>query len=421
MRIHPLYLNGEFVTTDMLFPVRNPANGQTLAHMSAVDQPRLAQAIADAQAAFPAWRALTAKARGEYLHKIANELQRRRDEITRTMTLENGKPLAQSAGEFDMSLDHLHWFAEEARRGYGRIIPHQTDGKRNLVIKSPVGVVAAISPWNFPLVLGVRKVAAALAAGCPVLLKPASATPLCNVAFAEAVHAVKLPAGVFQLVACPASEIAREFLQNPLVRKISFTGSTEVGRAPDRRRRGPRQTRSPSNWAASTPSSSLTTLIWIRPSRARILAKFRNTGQSCIAANRIYAQRPIYDRFLQRLAVKAAALKVGRRLRAGRANRAFDRRKRRQKSGRARRRRPPARRPPAVRRQTPGPPRLFLRPHRSGRRAAATAFVSGRKPSPRSRPSRPSKRRPTLLPPPIPPRSAWPPTSSRAIEAGPSA
>src|SRR5207249_6888601 len=113
--------------------------------------------------------------------------------------------------------------------GYGRIIPHQTDGKRNLVIKTPIGVVAAISPWNFPLVLSVRKIAPALAAGCPVILKPASHTPLCNVAFAEACDAVKLPKGVFQLVAGPASEIGQEFLDNPLCRKITFTGSTEVG------------------------------------------------------------------------------------------------------------------------------------------------------------------------------------------------
>src|SRR5207245_2132740 len=146
------------------------------------------------------------------------------------ITLENGKPLAQSEGEVAMSLDHLRWFAEEARRAYGRIIPPQVEGKRHLVFKTPIGVVGAISPWNFPLVLAVRKVAPALAAGCPVVLKPASHTPLCAVAFAECVDAVKLPGGVFQLVAGPASEIGKEFLENPLCRKITFTGSTEVGK-----------------------------------------------------------------------------------------------------------------------------------------------------------------------------------------------
>lgn len=310
MKTYPLYLNGAFVTTEKQFAVKNPATGQALAQMSAIDQPRLAQAIGDAHAAFAGWRVLTAKARGEFLHKIANELERRCDEIARTMTLECGKPLAQSLGEIGMTVDHLHWFGEEARRGYGRVIPHQTDGKRNLVIKTPIGVVGAIGPWNFPLVLGVRKVAPALAAGCPVLLKPASATPLCNVAFAEACHTAQIPKGVFQLVAGPAAEIAGEFLRNPLVRKISFTGSTEVGRTLI------------AGAAASIKPLSLE-LGGLNPVlvfddadldkavEGAMVAKFRNTGQSCIAANRIYVQRGIYDRFLKALVEKAKALKVG--------------------------------------------------------------------------------------------------------------
>jgi len=310
MKVYPLYLNGEFVTTDRRFPVKNPATAQVFAEMSALDRPRLKQAIQDAHAAFAGWRALTAKARGEYLHKTANELELRRDEIARTITLEAGKPLAQSLAELAMTLDHLHWFAEEARRGYGRVIPHQTDGKRNIVIKTPVGVVGAIGPWNFPLVLGVRKVAPALAAGCPTILKPASATPLCNVALAEAFHAAQISRGVFQLVAGPAPEIAAEFLENPLVRKISFTGSTEVGRSLI------------AGAAAHIKPLSLE-LGGLNPVlvfddadlekavEGAMLAKFRNTGQSCIAANRIYVQRGIYDGFVQRLVEKTRTLKVG--------------------------------------------------------------------------------------------------------------
>jgi succinate-semialdehyde dehydrogenase/glutarate-semialdehyde dehydrogenase len=310
MKTYPLYLNGEFVTTDKHFPVNNPATGQIIAQMSAIDRAGVTQAIADAQRAFRGWRGLTAKARGEYLHKIAGDLERRRDEIARTITLENGKPLAQSAGEVEMTVDHLRWFAEEARRGYGRVIPHQADGKRNLVIKTPVGVVGAISPWNFPLVLSVRKVAPALAAGCPVILKPASYTPLSNVAFAEACHAAKLPKGIFQLVAGSASEIAAEFLQNPIVRKISFTGSTEVGR------------QLIAGAAAQVKMLSLE-LGGLNPVlvfddadlekavEGAMLAKFRNTGQSCIAANRIYVQRGIYDRFVSLLVEKTKLLKVG--------------------------------------------------------------------------------------------------------------
>ncbi len=310
MKIYPLYLNGEFVTTDRHFSVRNPATTEVIAEMSAVDRPRLKQAIQDAHAAFAGWRALTAKARGEFLHKIAHELERRRDEIARTMTLEAGKPLAQSLGELAMTFDHLHWFAEEARRGYGRVIPHQTDGKRNFVLKTPIGVVGAIAPWNFPLVLSVRKTAPALAAGCPVILKPASYTPLCNVALAEACHAAGLPKGVFQLVAGPAGDIAAEFLENPLLRKISFTGSTEVGRSLIA---GAAALIKP----LSLELGGLNPVLVFDDADLEIavegvmVAKFRNTGQSCIAANRIYAQRGIYDRFVQRLVEKTRALKVG--------------------------------------------------------------------------------------------------------------
>jgi succinate-semialdehyde dehydrogenase / glutarate-semialdehyde dehydrogenase len=310
MKTYPLYLNGDFVTSDERFPVNNPATGQAIAQMSAISRARLAQCIADAQAAFFGWRALTAKTRGEYLRKIADELERRGDEIARTITMENGKPLAQSVSELALTVDHLRWFAEEGRRAYGRVIPHQTDGKRNIVIKTPVGVVAAISPWNFPLLLSARKVASALAAGCPVILKPASYTPLCNVAFAEACHAAKLPKGVFQLVAGSASEIAAEFLQNPIVRKISFTGSTEVGRkliagAAEQVK------------LLSLELGGLNPVLVFddadleKSVEGVMVAKFRNTGQSCIAANRIYAQRGIYDRFVKLLVERARLLKVG--------------------------------------------------------------------------------------------------------------
>ena len=316
MKTHPVYLNGEWLVTPESVPVRNPATDEVIARMSVVDRGLVAQAIRDAHAAFVGWRQLTAKVRGEFLHQVAQELERRRDDIARLITLENGKPLAQSQGEVAMTADHLRWFAEEGRRGYGRIIPHQTDGKRNLVIKTPIGVVAAISPWNFPLVLSVRKIAPALAAGCPVILKPASHTPLCNVAFAEACAAVQVPKGVFQLVAGRASEISQEFLENPLVRKITFTGSTEVGQ------------RLIAGAAAQVKPLSLElgglapVLVFDDADLEKsvdgaMLAKFRNTGQSCIAANRIYVQRGIYDRFLNRFVERTKALKVGDGLEPG--------------------------------------------------------------------------------------------------------
>ncbi len=316
MKIHALYLNGEFVTTDKAISVRNPATGETIAQMSTGGRDRVAQALADAHAAFQSWRNVMGRTRGDFLLKVAGEVERRKEEIAKTITLENGKPLAQSAGEVAMTIDHLRWFAEEARRGYGRIIPPQAEGKRHLVIKSPIGVVAAISPWNFPLVLAVRKVAAAMAAGCTVVLKPASATPLCAVLFAECVHAAGLPKGAFQLVAGPAGEIAAEFLENPLCRKITFTGSTEVGK------------KLIAGAAAQVKPLSLElgghspVLVFDDADLAKavegtMIAKYRNTGQSCIAANRIYVQRGIAEQFIPAFVERVKALKVGNGLESG--------------------------------------------------------------------------------------------------------
>jgi succinate-semialdehyde dehydrogenase/glutarate-semialdehyde dehydrogenase len=310
MKTYPLYLNGEFVTTDKTITVTNPATNEAFASISVCDRARVAQAVKDAHTAFTTWRAMTAKARGDYLLKIAGEIEKRRDEIARTITMENGKPLAQSTGEVGMTVDHLRWFAEEGRRAYGRMIPHQTDGKRNMVIKTPIGVVGAIAPWNFPLVLSVRKVAPALAAGCTVILKPASHTPISCIMFAEACQAAGLPKGVFQVVAGKAAEIANEFLENPLVRKITFTGSTDVGK----------------NLVAAAANNLKPLSLELgglnpvlvfddadvdKAVEGAMLAKFRNTGQSCIAANRIYVQSGIYDKFTKLFVEKAKALKTG--------------------------------------------------------------------------------------------------------------
>ncbi|MBX7210519.1 MAG: NAD-dependent succinate-semialdehyde dehydrogenase [Verrucomicrobiaceae bacterium] len=316
MKTLPLYLNGEFVTTGTLLPVRNPATGEIFAQMCACDRAHVAQALAHAHAAFASWRNVVGKTRGDFLLKIATGIERRKDEIARTITLENGKPLAQSHGEVAMTIDHLRWFAEEARRGYGRTIPPQADGKRHVVVKTPVGVVAAISPWNFPLVLAVRKIAPALAAGCTVVLKPASATPVCAALLSECVHEAGVPAGVFQLVAGVASEIAAEFLENPRCRKITFTGSTEVGK------------KLIAGAAAQVKPLSLElgghspVIVFddADPATAveqTMIAKFRNTGQSCIAANRVYVQRGIAEQFIPAFVSRVKALKVGNGLEAG--------------------------------------------------------------------------------------------------------
>jgi succinate-semialdehyde dehydrogenase/glutarate-semialdehyde dehydrogenase len=310
MKTYPVYLNGELTITDKTYEVSNPAKGDALAKMSTVERAAVAQAIQHAHAAFQTWRNLPGKKRGELLRQVAVEVHRRRDEIARVITLENGKPLSQSEGEVAMTVDHLTWFAEEARRGYGRMVPHQAEGKRHLIFKTPIGVVGAISPWNFPLVLAVRKIAPALAAGCTAVLKPASKTPLCASLFAECVDAVKLPKGVFQLVAGSASEIGKEFLENSLCRKITFTGSTEVGR--QLIEKAARQIKPLSlELGGHAPVLVFEDAELESAVEGTMLAKFRNSGQSCIAANRIFVQRSIYEPFLKLLVEKARALKVG--------------------------------------------------------------------------------------------------------------
>jgi succinate-semialdehyde dehydrogenase / glutarate-semialdehyde dehydrogenase len=316
MKNFPLYLNGEFITTAQTKAIINPATAEAFANISTIDRARVAQSISDAHSALASWRKLTGKARGEFLHAIANNVENRKDEIAKIITLENGKPLAQSLGEVAGTVDHLRWFAEEARRAYGRIVPNQVDGKRHLIIKSPIGVVGAISPWNFPLILAVRKVAPALAAGCTVVLKPASQTPICAAIFAECVDAAKLPKGVFQLVVGNASEIGAEFLQNPLCRKITFTGSTEVGKTLIA---GAADTVKPLSLelGGHAPVLVFDDADLDKAVEGVMITKFRNTGQSCIASNRIYVQRGIYEKFLNALVEKTKALKTGDGLEAG--------------------------------------------------------------------------------------------------------
>ena len=194
------YIAGEWVHTKDQREVIDPSSGKAFAKVSSIQREQVTTALVSAEKAFSEWRQFSALERGNLLRKVADELMRRRPEIARTITLENGKPLAQSKGEVAMTEDHLCWFAEEGRRAYGRSIPHQVKGKRNMVVKTPIGVVGAIAPWNFPLVLAVRKVAPAMAAGCPVILKPASQTPLSAIHLAECMEAAGVPAGVFQLV-----------------------------------------------------------------------------------------------------------------------------------------------------------------------------------------------------------------------------
>ena len=310
------YLGGQWVRTENEFEVVNPATAQPFARVSTIDNSQLKDALRAAQDELPSWRAKTAKDRGILLHRVADEIARRKPEIARTITLENGKPLAQSEGEVAMAEDHLRWFAEEGRRVYGRIIPPQVHGKRHLVVKTSIGTVGAIAPWNFPLVLSVRKVAPAMAAGCPVILKPASQTPLSAVALAECMEAAGVPGGAFQLAIGNAVMISKEFLSNEICRKISFTGSTSVGRELIR---GAAETIKPLSLELGglAPVLIFDDCDLDKAVSETIIAKYRNTGQSCIAANRIYVQKKIYKEFVERFTAAVGKLKIGPGLEPG--------------------------------------------------------------------------------------------------------
>jgi succinate-semialdehyde dehydrogenase/glutarate-semialdehyde dehydrogenase len=308
--ISPLYLAGEWWTGEGSLAVIDPATATEFARVATVDAAGVRRAIDCAEAAWPAWRRLSGKQRGALLAAIADVLERDAETIAHTITRENGKPLAQSRGEVAMSVDHLRWFAEEGRRAYGRLVPQQVDGKRHLVVRQPVGVVGAISPWNFPLVLAVRKVAPALAAGCPVVLKPASATPLSALRLARAAHEAGLPPGVFQVVLGDPRVVAAELFAHPACRKVSFTGSTPVGR--DLMRRAADGIKKLSlELGGNAPLIVFDDADLDAAVEGAIITKFRNSGQSCIAANRIYVQRGLYDRFMEAFVARVRALKVG--------------------------------------------------------------------------------------------------------------
>jgi succinate-semialdehyde dehydrogenase/glutarate-semialdehyde dehydrogenase len=307
--VRPLYLNGGWHGDGAPLAVVDPATATEFARVATVDGDGVRRAIDAAESAWPRWRRLSAKERGALLHRVADVLERRGDEIARTITRENGKPLAQSRGEVAMSVDHLRWFAEEGRRAYGRVIPPQADGKRHVVVRQPIGVVGAIAPWNFPLVLAVRKVAPALAAGCPVVLKPASATPLSALHLAEAAHEAGLPPGVFQVVVGGAREIAAAMFAHPACRKITFTGSTPVGRELMRLAADGIKKLS-LELGGNAPVLVFDDADLDLAVDGALITKFRNSGQSCIAANRIYVQRGIYDRFIEAFVARVRELKV---------------------------------------------------------------------------------------------------------------
>ena len=316
MKRYTLLLDGTMQDSATHLAVADPATNEVFAEVASVNRDRVKKAIDDAHEAFSGWRSLTALQRGDYLRTIASEIEKCSDQMAELISRENGKPLAQAAGEVAMSIDHLLWFAEEGRRAYGRVVPNQMEKKRHIVIRQPVGVVGAIAPWNFPLVLALRKVAPALVAGCPVILKPASATPLSACLLAQCIEAAGLPKNVFQLVVGPAADIGDELLENKLCRKISFTGSTEVGRSLIA---GAAKTCTQLSLelGGNAPIIVFDDADFDQALEGVMITKFRNNGQSCIASNRIYIHRPVFEKYKDALVQKINELKVGAGLEPG--------------------------------------------------------------------------------------------------------
>jgi succinate-semialdehyde dehydrogenase/glutarate-semialdehyde dehydrogenase len=303
------YVNGAWVESspDGVLEVDNPATGEIVGAVPRLGQAETRRAIDAAARAFPAWRRTPAKARAVVMRRWFDLMMANQEDLARLMTTEQGKPLAESRGEVAYAASFLEWFGEEAKRVYGDTIPgHQAD-KRIVVIKEPIGVVACITPWNFPLAMITRKAGPAIAAGCTVVLKPASQTPFSALALAELAERAGVPRGVFNVITGSATEIGGELTANPTVRKLSFTGSTETGKV------------LMAQCAATVKKLSLELggnapfIVFDDADldaavEGAILSKYRNTGQTCVCANRLLVQDRVYDAFAAKLATAVRKL-----------------------------------------------------------------------------------------------------------------
>ena len=314
-----LYIEGKWrhAASGQTFAVTNPATSEELAQISSAGTEDVREAVAAADAAFPSWSAKTAYERAGFLLDAHRLMLERADELARVMTMEQGKPLRTARIEVQYAADFLIWFAEEAKRVYGSTIPSARADQRFLVLHQPVGVVGAVTPWNYPVSMLTRKLGPALAAGCTAVLKPAKQTPLCAVEVFRILHEVGVPAGVVNLVtAGRASIVGDEFLANPLVRKLTFTGSTEIGR---RLAQGAAAQikRVSLELGGHAPFIVFPDADPAHAARGVSLVKFLNTGQACISPNRIFVHRSIAEPFLATLADRAGKLKAGNGLEDG--------------------------------------------------------------------------------------------------------
>jgi len=312
------YIDGAWVDADdkATLAVRNPADGQQIGTVPKMGAAETRRAIEAANAALPAWRAKTAKERAAILRKWYDLMMQHQEDLAILMTVEQGKPLAESRGEINYGASFIEWFAEEAKRVYGDTIPSTVPDRRIVVIKQPIGVCAAVTPWNFPNAMITRKAGPALAAGCTMVIKPASQTPYSALALCELAERAGIPKGVLSVVTGSAGPIGKELTTNPIVRKFTFTGSTEIGKLLMEQ-------------CASTVKKVSLELGGNAPFivfddadldsavEGALASKFRNTGQTCVCANRIFVQDGVYDAFAKKLADKVATMKVGNGLEDG--------------------------------------------------------------------------------------------------------
>ncbi|MBS0433935.1 MAG: NAD-dependent succinate-semialdehyde dehydrogenase, partial [Proteobacteria bacterium] len=312
-------INGEWVAGAKRFDVHDPATGQKLADVANLGAAETEAALKAADKAWPAWRAKTAKERGAILMKWFALLHQHADDLARIMTAEQGKPLAEAKGEVGYGASFLEWFAEEAKRVYGETIPTTDGNKRYLVIKQAMGVCAAITPWNFPIAMITRKVAPALAAGCPVVIKPAEQTPLSALAVAELAQRAGMPAGVLNIITADGPNsiaVGKVLCASDIVRHLSFTGSTEVGRILAAQC-APTIKKLSLELGGNAPFIVFDDADLDSAVEGAMVSKYRNAGQTCVCANRLYVQDKVYDAFVAKLADKAKGIKVGNGFEAG--------------------------------------------------------------------------------------------------------
>ncbi|CDI03276.1 succinate-semialdehyde dehydrogenase [Candidatus Competibacter denitrificans Run_A_D11] len=307
---HQCFIDGQWRDGTAQIDVTNPANGQLVGTVPRFGNVETRQAIEAAHRAWPGWRAKTAKERAGLLRQWFELIMANQEDLALIMTAEQGKPLAESRGEIAYAASFIEWFSEEGKRVYGDTIPAPVANQRIVVIKEPIGVCAAITPWNFPAAMIARKAGPALAAGCPMIVKPASQTPLSALALAVLAERAGIPAGVLSVVTGTAGEIGTELCTNPLVRKVTFTGSTEVGRVLMA------QTAATIKKVSMELGGNAPFIVFDDADldaavEGALASKYRNAGQTCVCANRLYVQAKVYDSFAEKLVAAVKTLQVG--------------------------------------------------------------------------------------------------------------